>query len=202
MKISINGLFVAMLITVLALVAGCAPKPPAPAPDISFSAIFTIESAEDAKPQNFQVSFTRDMQRLDMLSPETGTTIVRVDKGVVWSIIPDMKMAIEMPIRPENNNPLFHNPDRILKYEVLGEETMGGHPVIKERLEMQNEGGDVKAIYRWFAKDIGWPLRAEAVDGSWKLSFDGLRTGPQDPALFELPAGVNMISARKAGSHM
>jgi hypothetical protein len=194
--------FFAVLCTLListAILQGCADKQPAPSKDVSFSGKFVMEYGPGpGESDTHIIHFTRPMQRLEMTSPGGGVTIVREDLGIVWSVMPDKKMFIELPIRPENKNPLFHEPDHVLKYELVGKDTVDGHPVLKEHMVMRNEGDDTERdFYRWFATDIGWPIRAESVDGKWKLYFTDLVPGPQDPNLFEIPMDYNMIMSRK-----
>lgn len=180
----------------IALSSGCAKKQPAPSGDLAFTGVLVME-AEGAEPVRYAVHFTRNMQRMDMLAPGSGTAIVRVDKGVVWLLMEDKKLFIELPVRPQNKNPLTCMPDKVIKYEQVGEETIDGHPTLKEHMVIQNEGDEERDIYRWFATDIGWPVRAESVDGKWKLRLEEIVKGPQEPGLFEIPQGYNMIMGRK-----
>ena len=179
---------------------GCGKKGPRASGDVEFSAVMT--DVEKGVPAEYAVSFTRGKQRISLLKDETGgAVIVRLDKGVVWALMPAMKLFLEMGVKPENKSPLVYDPDDILEWEKVGEETVDGHPAVKEKLTIRNKGDQPKTFYRWFATDIGWPVKAEALDGSWSISYSNIKAGPQDPALFEPPTGYMKV-VRKPVSHM
>ena len=190
--------FIALLTTaVIAAVAlpGCS-KGPTPSKDVEFSARMTIE--EGGSSTDYLVNFTREKQRVEAVvdGHAAGTVIIRLDKGRSWALMPAMKVFLETEVRPENKNPLVYEPDSIIEFERLGDETVDGHPAEKERMVIQNKGGGKVSMYRWFATDMAWPIKAEATDGSWRLYYSDIRLGKQDPALFEPPAGFKLMPKR------
>jgi hypothetical protein len=187
--------FVIVSLSLAALAAGCGQSGPAPDKGLEFSAVLVSEEG-GGKTEN-RISFRPDMQRVDMMEPGSGTIIIRMDKGVSWTLMPAMRLYLEVPVAPQNKNPLVYCPDKVLRWEKLGEETVEGHPAIKERLLFRNKGGDEMEIYRWFATDIRWPIKAQAIDGKWGLYYRDIRPGKQDPSLFELPQGYRCLAGRK-----
>ena len=182
-------------VALAALVAsGCAKKPPEQSKDLEFKATLMIE--DGGGKIEHTVYFDGDKQRVEMVSPGSGVFILREDKGVIWTLMPAMKIFLEGPLSAEHKNPLFFKPDEIKDYEIVGEETVDGHPAVKERLKMHNAGGAEIDIYRWFATDIKWPVRAEEAGGAWKLYFRDIRLKRNDPALFEIPEGYRKIAKR------
>ena len=180
-----------------ASLGGCGKKGPKAAGDVEFSARMT--DVEDGATTRYAINFTRDSQRLTVLPEGSGgVVIIRHDSGVVWALMPSMTMYLEMPEKPENKNPLVYEPDEISRWQKLGEETVDGHPAIKEKLTFRNKGDDEKTIYRWFAKDIGWPVKAEAADGSWSTSFTDIHLERQDPSLFEPPRAYMKVVRQPA----
>jgi len=187
-----TAIALSIILTAVCL-AGCARKQPAPASNIQFSALIVVQ--EMGVVEQNRVYFTRDRQRVDILKPDKGISaiIVRFDKGVAWVLVPTAKKYLESPLRPQNRNPLAYYPDRIISWTSLGDTTIDGHPAMKEALTYKNGGDPEMTITRWFATDINWPVRAEAIDGSWKMYYKDIKVGAQDPSLFEVPAGYTMI---------
>lgn len=187
-----------------ALLSGCADKPPEYSENLSFSARLVMDY-KDAS-QEYKFNFSGDKTRLDMVKPGTGVSIIRKDLGVIWTLMSDNKLFLELPVKPENKNPLVFRPDEIVEYEKLGEETVDGRTLLHEKIVIKNEGEEKREFYRWFDTGLGWPVRIEASDGSWKMRLTDIEPGPQDPALFEVPPDYRMITARKtavpdAGPH-
>lgn len=190
------GVIVLSLLIAAFVFAGCGrSSPPAPAGELEFTAVFEMDSA-GSKVVN-KINFTRDMQRIEVVNSRMGASIVRLDKGVVWYLMPSMGVYVQVPVRPENKNPLTYLPDTVEKWEKVGEETIDGHPTIKEKMVIKNKGSNSSmAFYRWFATDIRWPIKAEDEKGVWTLAYKEIHTGKQDPALFELPAGYRRMGNR------
>ncbi len=181
----------------VALMSGCGGRPPAAATGIEFTAVLVMKYPKGAVLK--RINFTRDRQRVESIGPGMGAAIVRLDKGVVWYLMPSAMRYLQLPLRPENKNPLMYIPDAVLKWEEVGRETIDGHPTIKERMVIRNKGGGDVAMYRWFATDIRWPIKAEDVKGGWTLAYKDIRLGPQAPSLFEVPAGFVRITNRMPG---
>lgn len=170
---------------------GCGDTPPKTNEDAQFSA--TLVSESGGATQQYKVYFSRGNVRLDMISPATGEAILRKDRGTLITLMTSKKLFIELPIRAENKMPLLYTPDRITKYNKLGEETLDGKPVIKERVVIKNEDDNPKEFFRWFDPALGRPVMAEDINGGWKLELKDIRTGPQDPGLFEAPSDYTAI---------
>jgi len=181
------------ILLVAAFAGGCKSKGPAPSKDLQFSAQMVVE--EGGTTANYKVNFTRQRQRVEMSMDEhgSGAIIIRPDKGVVWVLMPSMKTFVQTEIKPENKNPLVYYPDEVLDWKRIGNETVDGHPVVKDVMTIHNKGDKEITLYRWFATDLGWPIKAEAVDGSWVITYKDIKTGPQDPQLFEPPSGYKMM---------
>jgi outer membrane lipoprotein-sorting protein len=177
---------------------GCRSKGPKSSKDVQFSARMVVE--ESGATTSYAVNFTRQKQRVEMQMDEhgAGAIIMRPDKGVVWVLMPAMNTFVQTEIKPENKNPLVYEPDYVLDWLRVGNETIDGHPVVKDKLTIHNKGDKEMAYYRWFATDLGWPIRAQALDGSWLIYYKDIKTGPQDPSLFEPPSGYRMMT-RKTG---
>ncbi len=174
---------------------GCGDKPPAYSNNLSFSADLVMDFGEAT--QEYKVNLSGQKVRLDMVKPGTGVTIIRKDLEVIWTLMSDNKLFLEMEVQPQNKNPLVFEPDRTLEYEKLGEETLDGRKVMKECVTIQNGNDKKKEFYRWFDTGLGWPVKIEALDGKWSMQLKDIVPGPQDAALFEIPLDFSAIAARK-----
>ncbi|MEW6068168.1 MAG: DUF4412 domain-containing protein [Nitrospirota bacterium] len=135
-----------------------------------------------------KVYYKADRFRMDMKSPQKGTVITRIDKKVVWNIMPDEKMYMEMPFNPEKKPHVEEKFEGEIKRKHIGNEIINGHPS-KKFLVTYKVGKEEQNAYQWIANDIKFPVKRAAVDGSWIQEFKDIKMGPQPNSLFEIPAG-------------
>jgi hypothetical protein len=126
------------------------------------------------------------------------TMIMRPDLGVMYMIMPGTNMAMEMALSPEMAGADYEQ-ILALSPQAVGEETVSGLPTTKYRIE--SDAGSVAGQmtgYSWITED-GIVVKMEAevmVDGTLQnINFllQNVQRGPQDPALFELPAGLQVM---------
>jgi hypothetical protein len=121
-------------------------------------------------------------------------TIVRPDLNKIWMIMTANKSYMEMTPKKDQESRL---PAEKVKGEisrkVVGSETIDGHPTTKYEItaKMDNQ---TTAIYQWWAKDINFPIKSAAVDGSWTVIYKNIKVGGQPDSLFELPSGYTKMS--------
>jgi len=127
----------------------------------------------------------------------TQVMIMRPDLEKMFMVMPDMNMAMEMPLASGGNMP---TPDRYpgSEPEVVGEETIAGEQTTKYKVE-GDEGTGPYTVFFWMTDD-GITMRTEgsSAEGSFAMYLDGLQRGEQPADLFELPAGVQAIPANPA----
>lgn len=130
-------------------------------------------------------------------------TIARIDKNVMWLIMPSGKMYAEMPLQLQN---IF-----------VGEAKMQGEIdkryVGKEMVDEQNSDkyrvtyamdNKVYAAFIWTLPGVDVPVKKAAEDGSWVIKYRRIYVGKQPDELFEIPAeyqkiDTNMQSLAGAG---
>lgn len=120
-------------------------------------------------------------------------SITRMDKRVVWMLMPSEKMYMEQPFRPENVVPSSEPVAGEVERTLLGTETVNGQAANKYRITVQTDGKR-HSFLQWLAVDSLLPLRTAAEDGSWWQEFRNIKEGVPDAALFELPAGYKKFS--------
>lgn len=120
-------------------------------------------------------------------------SITRFDRNVVWVLMPDQKMYMEMPFQG-----LAEMASTIkgatVKRDSLGSEQVGAYHCDKARVETTYEG-KVYVSIEWAAKELdGFVVKKADEKGSWSTEYQNVQLGPQDPSLFEVPAGYQKFS--------
>ena len=123
------------------------------------------------------------------------STIVRKDLNKVWTIMNAQKTYMEMEgIKDDQNLPAA---EEKIKGEVsrkeLGSETVNGHPAIKYEITAKMDE-TVMQVYQWWAKDINFPVKTAAIDGSWTTEYRDINVGSQPDSLFEIPQGFKKMT--------
>ena len=133
---------------------------------------------------NGKVFVSKDKIRMEM---ETAISIARSDKKIVWMLLPQDKIYMEMPMGAENTVTLMNKVPGEISRKLLGTETIAGR--VTEKYEVQYQDKDKKqTIHIWLSKDLQFPLKSSNVDGSWSVEYIDVKEGPQPAAMFELPA--------------
>ena len=120
-------------------------------------------------------------------------TITRMDKNSLWILMPEKKQYMDHSLRTQN---LIFTGSKVpgeTGRELLGRETVDGKKAGKYRVTVKS-GEKAEQVLAWIQEGTGLPLKTEAEDGSWSASYGDIKTGKQDPALFELPAGYTQFS--------
>ena len=127
-----------------------------------------------------------------MESPQ-GIAITRLDKKVMWMLMPEQKMYMEMPLNPSNVPATSEKYPGELERTLIGKETVDGRMTDKYRIAY-TAAGVKTVIFQWFAPDIGMPVKTAAEDGSWMMEYKNIKMGRQPDSLFEIPAGYSKMS--------
>ena len=117
--------------------------------------------------------------------------ISRMDKKVVWNIMPDQKMYMEMPINPKKSVPRTEIKGEIDRKQI-GKETIDGHPSIKYLVTFK-DGAETMQVHQWMATDIKFPVKSADINNKWIQEFKNIKMGAQPDSLFEIPAGYNKM---------
>ena len=94
------------------------------------------------------------------------------------------------------NTPLLASKDA--KEELVGSETVGGHPAKKYKLTTMI-AGTPHVQYLWRATDLkGFPLQTADENGKVKSTFKNIKLGTPDAKLFVAPADCKPIPAPRS----
>ena len=126
---------------------------------------------------------------------ETLQTIIitRIDKNVVWILMPAQRMYMEQPLKPENVVATTDKMPGEIERKLVGKETVDGKRTDKYRI-VYTAADKKEAIFQWIAADSGLPIKSAAVDGRWTIEYKNLKTGKQPDSLFEIPTGYQKFS--------
>jgi len=134
---------------------------------------------------------------------ELEIVIIRLDRHLVWSLAPDEKLYVEAALEDALGHPSGKEPQ--LTVTALGSATIAGLHATRKRLSGRDADGSPLEGTVWVS-DEGIVLRAEndIVDESGKhhrldMELKNLRIGPQNAALFEVPAGYKRVARARAG---
>ncbi len=154
---------------------------------IEFSAdtITTFKGEQQTKGKMY---YKPDRFRMDMKVHEEMIVITRIDKKVVWNIMTEEKMYMEMPFDRKNKPKVEEKFAGEIDRKELGRETIDGHPTIKYLITYTVDNKKDQ-VYQWMATDINFPVKTSAVDGSWTQEFRNVKIAAQPDSLFEVPAG-------------
>jgi outer membrane lipoprotein-sorting protein len=131
--------------------------------------------------------------------------IMRLDKKVSWMLMPDQGMYMEMPLNESSEK----SPDMSnykIEQSVVGKEEVNGVMATKNKIIMTDTQGNKFGGFMWTTKE-GIMVKMDAIgktEGSkmrMKMDLKNLKIGKQDPALFEIPAGMNKMSMPNMGGN-
>jgi len=120
-------------------------------------------------------------------------TIVRKDKRKIYHVMASQKMVMEMDYDPDKFkgytavDSAFGLQD---KFEVVGPETVDGVACTKYKVTSDKTK---QVFYFWLDVPRKVPVRMASEDGSFTILWKNYKVGPQDPALFEIPAGYQVM---------
>lgn len=137
-----------------------------------------------------QIFTAKDKVRMDMAGM---TTITRMDKNVTWVIMPAQAMYMEQPIDMDKVVSATDKVPGEIERILLGQETIDGRATTKYKIAYISK--DIRAeVFQWIDNASSIPIKTQSVDGNWAMEYRNLKTGTQDPSLFEVPAGYNKFA--------
>ena len=115
--------------------------------------------------------------------------INRPDKNIAWSLMPQSKQYMGIPLNEEEMDNQPDNWDQDLKKEgkFLGQETVNGVKCNKYELHEENQ-----TITYWISKKDNIPIRI--LSNEMEVNYKNIKTGNISDALFEIPAGYHKLN--------
>ena len=126
----------------------------------------------------------------DKMRLESGGTIsiTRMDKKVVWLLMPTVKMYTEQSITLRNVVPGAEPSPYEVERTLLGREKVNGYECDKYRVSVKLDK-QRQSFLQWLTADSGLPAKIAAEDGKWAQEYRNIVKGDPDYELFEIPKG-------------
>jgi hypothetical protein len=142
--------------------------------------------------QRGKIFMSQDKIRMEL--PEA-VTITRLDKKLIWILMPKDKMYMQQPLQPGNPVPSGEKMKGEIERKLLGKEMLDGRMTDKYQVTYQ-DGRLKQTVLQWLAPGIAIPVKTAAVDNSWSMEYKNIKIGRQPDALFELPADYQNMSVQ------
>lgn len=120
-------------------------------------------------------------------------SISRMDKKVMWILMPEQKMYMEQAFDPSKMMASSEKVEGELERTPLGKDTVDGKVTDKYKVTYEIQGMR-NEMYQWIESGFNFPIKTSSLDGSWSAEYRNIKTGPQPDSLFEVPAGYKKFS--------
>ena len=191
-------MFFSARFTKAALAAVCVLLLPGALPAAEFTADFTRRSG-DEEGEKSKVYLKGKLRREEI--SEDGqlqsVMIVRADRGVIWNLIPDENMYIEMPIGAGLKGD-FENTEDLEKSSAktpLGRETVSGYDCEVNEYAHHNPSQGV--ITTWYSDKLEYPVRIRITlpgEDSLIMEYANIKPGEVPDSMFDIPAGYQKMA--------
>ena len=116
--------------------------------------------------------------------------IILPDQQKAYTIMEAQKMIMVMPYDPEKYKKYMIGTSNFNgKIEAAGTDVVDGIACNKYKVT-----SDGKIYDLWINTSTKQPVKLTAEDGAFTLVWKNYQAGPQDPALFQVPAGYQMMN--------
>lgn len=153
-----------------------------------FSADMVSSSPQGTFTMKFYISGEKSRMEMDQ-----AVTISRMDKKVVWVLMPEQKMYMEQPIDPRSAASTQEKIEGEIDRKIEGKEVINGINTTKYLVTFET-GGKSESVYQWIDEASHIPVKTSAIDGSWSNEFRNIQSGAQKDDLFEIPDGYQKMS--------
>jgi hypothetical protein len=174
-------------------------------PDVSYSAVRVMEAEQGTLRQRFFYAPDKTRSEMDAGGDKV-VTITRDDLGVIWVVMGSAAMYVETSMTDIEAyaKSTEGSPDamEVVEYSEIGRERKDGYDTTKYRVRAEDPDGDEVLGYFWVTDEripvrmeMDFELKSENRQSHVVVRLEDLSVGPQDPALFEVPAGAQEFDA-------
>jgi hypothetical protein len=140
-----------------------------------------------------KIFISKDKTRME--TPES-ITITRMDKKLVWILMPKDKKYMEQPFDPGKAVGTQEKVSGEIERKLIGKEMIDGKMTNKYQI-VYNQNGRKETLFQWFAPGLQMPIKIVANDNSWTMEYKNIKKAKQPDSLFEVPAGYQKFSYQK-----
>lgn len=159
---------------------------------VSIASDFSADMISKSGEGTFQSRVFITNQKTRMESQDA-VTISRLDKKVVWILMPQERMYMEQPFDDSKAVARSEKVDNEIGRTLVGKETIDGMATEKYKILYEREG-EQETMFQWIAVDTKIPVKLAAGDDSWTIEYKNIKPGKQPDALFEIPAGYEKFA--------
>jgi len=158
----------------------------------SFAKDFSADFVSKADSVSVKGKIFMANKKMRMENPQA-ITIARMDKKIVWILMPAQKMYMEQPMNMENTKGVSRKVEGEVERVKIGQETINGVKADKYKITYSTKKGK-DSMYQWISSDIEMPVKTAAIDGKWSMELKNIKTGSQPDSLFDMPKGYKKFS--------
>jgi hypothetical protein len=180
-----------------------------PPPTAEYSADQLMETEHGRIPSKVWHAKDKERREMEMGGHKT-TTIMRLDKKVTWTLMPEQQMYMETAFgeAPKGPGAQAEVPAYDVEQTPAGEEVVNGITCKKTKVIMTDRKSGAKLGGFFWTSPENILVKADAVaknEGQktrFKLELTNLKVGPQPEELFEVPAGYSKFEMPGMGDAM
>jgi len=152
-----------------------------------FSALTLTREREATVPGKIYV---KDAKMRQEFSDEEGRTItiLRPDKKVIWVILPQSRIYMEVPLKAGWPGQFLQIPPNAREKRLVGNERLSGYDTQKYEVSVPARGGLEKQTF-WVAAKLGMPIKVVVPARKFSIEYKNIKEGGVADRLFELPPG-------------
>lgn len=165
---------------------------PGVSPAGEFSALTFTREREATVPGKIYV---KDGKMRQEFSDEEGRTItiMRPDKKVIWVILPQSRIYMEVPLKASWPGQFLQIPPDARQKRLVGNERLSGYDTQKFEVSVPAKGGLEKQTF-WVAAKLGMPIKVVVPSRKFSMEYRSIRERKLPDRLFELPPGCKKSS--------
>jgi len=153
-----------------------------------FTAELWIQEGEKTIPAKLSVK--NGKKRHEFLDEEGHTvTIVRPDKKVIWVLLADKKLYMEMPLMSKLPGHFLQVPPDALSKRKVGVETVNGYQAEKLEVMVRSRAGGATRQTYWVSEKLGLPIKMVWAERGLTVEYRAIKEGKVADRLFEIPPG-------------
>ena len=120
-------------------------------------------------------------------------TILRLDKKVVWVLLPRERTYMEEPLKSTWPGQFIQIPPEAKKKRLLGSERVLGYDAQKYQVSVPGKRGPEIQIF-WVAPKLGLPIKEEIPSRKFSMEYRDITERSIADRLFEIPKGYKKVS--------
>jgi hypothetical protein len=178
-------------------------------PTAEYSADQLLETEAGQIPSKVWFAKGKERREMDMGGHKT-TTITRLDRKLMWTLMPEQRMYMETSFAEAPKGPAAQGevPSYDIEQTPAGEEVVNGIACKKTKVLMTDKKNGTKLGGFFWTSPENIVVKADAVaknEGEktrFKLELTNLVVGPQPADMFEVPAGYSKFEMPGMGDMM